>query len=316
MQIRVSVVIATYNRANTLLLAIRSLLEQTLGENLFEIIVVDNNSTDKTSKVVKIFQKNHKNFNIILLHEIRQGVSYARTTGANKARGDYVAFMDDDCRTCRNWLKNIKSCIERVHPQPTVIGGPIYPLYEYTKPAWFKDEYEIRTWGEKPRFLGPMEVFSGGNLIIQREMIKRLGGLNVDLGPRGEYFGMHEDTEYQRQIWGQNNESVFYYSPKLVMYHLVPKFKMNVSYPLKRAFIAGQCSAINSGRMLNKGRVRYLWFRFRDIFFSFRQILHSRREYSTSYKNWIFEKWTGVASDLGRCLAKVGFVIKLKQGKH
>ena len=150
---KISVAVCTYNRAELLRGALQSLVEQSLDKALYEVLVVDNASTDHTSDVVRLFQCANPELEIILVSEARQGLGYARNTGFNNSKGAYVAFMDDDTRSDKNWLKLALDCFEHVRPTPWSVGGPVFPFYDSPKPAWFKDEYETDTWGDTPRFL-------------------------------------------------------------------------------------------------------------------------------------------------------------------
>lgn len=147
MSILISAVICTYNRCSILGNAIESLCNQTLCSSQYEIIVVDNNSTDATREVVESFLNF---YNIRYLFESRQGLSYARNSGWENAQGKYIAYFDDDCQVPTNWMTEAKKIIENL--EPYVFGGPTYPFYDLSKPQWFKDSYQTFTYGEEPFF--------------------------------------------------------------------------------------------------------------------------------------------------------------------
>ena len=94
--VRLSLIIATYNRADYLPRTLNSLTNQSLGSELFEIIVVNNNSTDHTAEVCRSFAEAQPELNFTMVTEIRQGLSHARNCGINHAKGDYFAIIDDD----------------------------------------------------------------------------------------------------------------------------------------------------------------------------------------------------------------------------
>ena len=97
----VSVVMATYNRADVVGRAIDSILNQT--HNNFEFIIVDDGCTDRTSQILQKYVANDKR--IILLKQNNQGLAAARNVGVDKAQGKYVAFMDDDDISLPNRLE-------------------------------------------------------------------------------------------------------------------------------------------------------------------------------------------------------------------
>ena len=143
--IRTSVVVCTYNRADMLGGALDSLVEQTLDKDLHEIMVVNNASEDSTAQVVQGSQRKHPECRIVYLYEAVQGLAQARNTGLQDARGEFVAFMDDDARAKPDWLEIALQCFEEADPSPVVAGGVMMPFYTARRPDWFKDKYEIRT---------------------------------------------------------------------------------------------------------------------------------------------------------------------------
>ncbi len=235
-----SVVICTYNRADILRGSIESLLNQTGATGTFEILVVDNNSTDDTAAVARRYATDH---GIRYIFEPAQGLAHARNRGYAEARGEYVAYLDDDARADPVWIAGIHKIIQQSDRRPIGIGGPIYPYYLSEKPDWFLDEYEIRTWGDAPRFLEKGEFFSGSNMVFSREVLARFGGFDTDLGVKGDTLNLGEETRLFNKIWdGFLEHELFYYSPALKVYHLVPADKMNLHYFFKRRFMVGQSS--------------------------------------------------------------------------
>jgi glycosyltransferase involved in cell wall biosynthesis len=191
---QLSVVVCTYNRADMLSTALESLVQQTLDKRLYEVIVVDNASSDATPEVLRGLRARYGEWNIVLAREDRLGLGYARNAGVREARGAYVAFMDDDAWADKDWLKLALGCFEYVKPTPFVVGGPILPFYDSPRPAWFKDEYEIRTWGQKPRFLRQGESFSGSNIIFNKDIIETYGGFDVQVGMKGYHLSVGVET--------------------------------------------------------------------------------------------------------------------------
>ncbi len=145
----ISVVVCTYNRVNLLADALHTLCHQTLDRSEYEVMVVDNNSSDNTREMVDEFCRRFSH--VRYCFEPKQGLSYARNRGWREARGEYVAYVDDDARAGENWLKTALVLIANTKPAPLCLGGPILPFYSTTKPIWFKGE--MRTWGDSPRYL-------------------------------------------------------------------------------------------------------------------------------------------------------------------
>lgn len=233
--ILLSVVVATYNGADYIGRCLESFTKQSVDQDKFEVIVVDNNSSDHTSQIASEYVDQHTNF--ILLKEKQQGVSYARNLGISNSRGKYICFIDDDAYADTNWLKNILSAFENVNPQPAVIGGEILPYYTTDKPAWFHDKYEIRTRGNKPRFLSPDECKSGfpeSNFNVRKEILDETGYFSTDFGPKGEKMIFGEGSEMSGRI--SSKYPYFWYDPGIFVYHIVPERNMSVKYILSRKF--------------------------------------------------------------------------------
>jgi glycosyltransferase involved in cell wall biosynthesis len=310
--IQLSVVVCTHNRAEMLATALQSLVQQSLDKRLYEILVVDNASSDATPEVLRGFRARYREWNIVVTREDRLGLGYARNAGVSEARGSYVAFMDDDARADKDWLRLGLHCFEHVKPTPFVVGGSIFPFYAAPRPAWFKDEYEIRTWGEKSRFLGNTESFSGSNIIVRKEIIEKYGGFGVQLGMQGAYLSVGEETILFEKIRRHGSSGTLYYSPKLVMLHAVPSYKMTISYQLARAFVGGQAWSLSKRPTLLIRRLIYL---IQTIFsvakFSLLSLIRARA-YPT-YQNWVIESFAPIVGEIGRFIGGLGFHIMIKQ---
>ena len=146
-----TIVLSVYNRREQLRLALEGLEKQEGVEGRdFEILVIDNNSSDHPEEIVAQFEHlpNLKYYN-----ESQQGLGHVRNTGYLLAQGAYVAYLDDDAIPSPNWLSQLFQIITA--EAPDCICGPIYPYYTDEKPDWFKDSYEVRTKGDDPKWLKP-----------------------------------------------------------------------------------------------------------------------------------------------------------------
>ena len=311
----ISVVLCTYNRAELLGDALNSLLALSLAKANYEIVVVDNASTDETSAVVKAFQTQYSSPAIILVSESMQGLGYARNAGYKQAKGRYVAFIDDDCQATKDWLRIVLECFEQVQPQPWSVGGPIIPVYDVLKPAWFKDSYETDTWGESPRVLKRRESFTGCNMAFKKDMLEKYGGFDIRLDMKGECLALAGETDLYRRIWLSEGEScVFYYSPQAVMRHRIDPYKMDVLYQLKRAFSAGQESCVMAQIepiyrrcLLFVGSIAFL---FRYSVLAVLRIRPGRH-----WQNWAIEDLRPAAYNVGRLFSYCGIHMVFRQRK-
>lgn len=231
-----SVVLCTYNRCDLMSAALKSLCEQTLAPSLYEIIVVDNNSTDGTRQHVVEIGRQYPH--VRYCFEPQQGLSHGRNTGFQSARGQYVAYVDDDCTVPREWLEVAQDVI--AHVAPAVFGGPYQPFYVSLKPKWYLDRYGTYDDGPVARILDQDEYLSGTNLFIRRSLLEQLGGFHTGVGMAGTRLGYGEETAFQRQVRHKRQDEMIYYEPRLTVLHLVRSDKMQLSWCAKQMFISGR----------------------------------------------------------------------------
>lgn len=234
----ISIIVCTYNRAVLLSHCLQSLVEQTLDSRKYEVIIVNNNSTDETQKNTELLVEKYDNFRVVV--EMKQGLSNARNCGWREAHGIYIAFIDDDAKATHDWCERILSVFNSVTPTPAAVGGQIYPSYETKPPSWFTDDFEIRTWGATARFLElPWAKcgFSGSNMAFRKDILEEFGGFSEEFGMIGQTTRMGEDSElffrvYDRHPW-------FWYDPSILVYHWTPVRVMKLSSRFCRAFKTG-----------------------------------------------------------------------------
>lgn len=310
---KISVVVCTYNRSKLLRRAVQSLVEQTLAKSLYEIIVVDNDSTDDTPQVIASLQKQYAEVHIKFIKEINQGHNYVRNVGVREAKGKFIAFLDDDAYADKNWLVTILDCFSRVKPEPVVVGGIVKPFYLSAKLPWFKDKYEIRSWGEKERLLKRGESFSGSNMIFRKKIITKYGGFENYAGMRGKYMHLGDETGLFEKMWkGYGNKNFMFYSPKIVVYHAVFPYKMRVSYQLKRSFVAGQSLVI-------RHREKNIIYRIGMCFLSIGYIIKNAiigiiRIYQYQKpQQWLVEQFSQIFFGIGYFLGSFNIFITIKQ---
>jgi glucosyl-dolichyl phosphate glucuronosyltransferase len=231
-----SVVLCTYNRHDLMAAALSSLCEQTLAPSLYEIIVVDNNSTDGTRQHVAECSRLYPH--IRYCFEPQQGLSHGRNSGYQLAQGLYVAYIDDDCTVPREWLDIARNVITNV--APALFGGPYQPFYNSLKPRWYLDRYGTYDGGQVARALDQTEYLSGTNLFIKRSLLEQLGGFNIEVGMVGTRLGYGEETALQRRVRQEHHTAMIYYEPRLTVFHLVRSEKMQLSWCAKQMFVSGR----------------------------------------------------------------------------
>lgn len=233
-----SVVICTADRGSLLEGALESLAVQSASGS-FEVVVVDNGSAGSVRAVAERFR--HLLPLLCYVREPKTGLSHARNRGWQVARGRYIGYVDDDCRMPPDWAATALNVIGS--DAPAVFGGGYRPLYEVSKPDWFRDEYESKDLGSLPRELLATEFLSGGNLFILRQRLQELGGFDASLGMVGRRLGLGEETALQAEIRRRWPNDKIRYDPRLEVLHCVPSRKLHLRYRLQRRFAAGRAAA-------------------------------------------------------------------------
>lgn len=231
-----TIAICSYNRADFLRLALQSLCKQTAKSSDFEILIIDNNSTDNTKNVSQEFETQLSNLRYI--SETRQGLSFARNRSYIEANGDYIGYLDDDAQANENWVDQALSIID-MH-SPDVFGGPIYPYYLSPKPDWFKDEFEIRIHCKESGFIKDKGSISGSNMFFRKDVLHELGGFNPNFGMVGNKLQYGEENELLERAKA-SGKSV-YYDLELTVKHYVPDYKMSLLYLAHKYLESGKAN--------------------------------------------------------------------------
>jgi len=217
-QFDVSVVIPTYNRCQLLAEALKSLFAQECKGISYELIVVDNNSTDATRDVVGSFSDCSPPLRYFF--EGRQGNSHARNAGIKHARSPIVAFTDDDVRVDPDWIATVKRAFD-MHPEIGFAGGKVLPVWTVIPPDWLTDQHwmplALQDHGDDQFYLEPTRGTGviGANLVVRRELFERVGMFASDVQMVKREIGGMEDHEFVARMWQGGIKGL--YVPKLVV---------------------------------------------------------------------------------------------------
>jgi glucosyl-dolichyl phosphate glucuronosyltransferase len=254
--IKISIVICTYNRCKTLGVAIESVVAQILPQSLgWEILVVDNNSTDQTRQVVEDLQRRHPE-RIRYIFEPQQGISHARNAGIREARGEILAFLDDDETASLNWVENLTANLHS--GEWAGAGGRVLPPSSFSPPRWLSSLNSSIT--------GPLAVFDpaleagqlheppfGANMAFRKEVFDKYGGFRTDLGRTGTNMISNEDTEFGRRLMAAGLR--LRYEPSALTYHPVEESRLRPSYFLSWWFNKGRSDVREFGNQSNDTRL-------------------------------------------------------------
>jgi len=227
-----SIIICSYNRASYISDALTSLYHQSAGLNEFEIIIVDNNSTDNTKEVYTQWRQSNTNGQFIFINETKQGASFARNSGAAIAKGQWVCFMDDDAVATPNYVENILKHIQN-KPDAVGFGGRIIPKYIPAEPKWMS--YYVSSLVGNFNYAPIACAFENGkyplesNMIVKKSVYDQIGGFNVNLpGVVGtlRIGGEGKDLFYKILSLGHT----IYYDPEICIHHVVEVKKLTSEY--------------------------------------------------------------------------------------
>lgn len=221
MSVTISVVICTHNRAQLLPQAIESLLTQTLAQSEYEILIVDNASSDNTAQIVK--EKFGHITNLKYIYEPILGLCQARNCGWQNSQGKYVAYLDDDEIATSNWLSSIIHTFETVTPTPGVIGGKVVLQWnDLPCPTWLSNHTSYLgsyDFSPTPCFVGKNDYIAEGNAAFQRSVLVQLKGFYTKLGRKGNRLLCHEGLELYWRM--QKAGYTAYYQPDMLIYHCI-----------------------------------------------------------------------------------------------
>ena len=228
-EIRVSAVVCTYENQSSLVNTLESLLLQSLPPDQYEVVIVDNNSGDQTAAVAACYPE----FRYILEKEV--GLSHARNRGIREARGDIVAFIDDDAEADPDWLKSLLEIYDR-NPKAWAVGGKVVPIWDAPRPEWLTERYHrslsLVDWGDQIRPLEWPDRIIGTNCSFRKKAFREIGRFDPKLGRMGDLMLGNEDTEIQERIHRLGHQVV--YHPGAVVHHHVPASRMTREYFQKR----------------------------------------------------------------------------------
>jgi len=269
-----SVVISTYTieRLDDVLCCISSVKNQSLKP--FEVILV----LDPDEKLLQTYRSR-------VPHDVRivvsdhLGLSHARNAGVREARGEFVAFIDDDAAADKKWLEKLLSNFS--DPSVMGVGGNIIPVWESNRPFWFPEELD---WIVGCSYKGLPERRStvrnpiGCNMSYRKKVFVLVGYFESDIGRSGNKLVSKEETEFSIRVLNKIPNSRMIYEPSSIVRHKVNKSRQDLKYIWRRSFYEGVSKVLmdskstsHVGRSTENAYLEYLMkvaipSRFRRIF--------------------------------------------------
>jgi glycosyltransferase involved in cell wall biosynthesis len=267
--IKLSVIIPTMNRANVLERALQSIVKQSLSNQAYEVIVVDNGSTDDTKAIVNNFDEHIEN--LVYIYDENPGLHVGRHRGLLAAKADILVYADDDIEALPTWLEGILESFE--NQSVVLVGGKNIPNFESTPPDWILEMWgkgsnqkilghlSILDFGDEVQEISPFYVF-GCNFSIRKHILLEAGGFHPDGMPQEliRYRGDGE-THVSQYIYDKGYKTI--YNPKASVYHLVSEGRMTKEYFKQRAYNQGVSDSYTAIR--NEQRRRFLKFRLKML---------------------------------------------------
>lgn len=233
----VSVIICTHNRAKDLQYCLESFVRQDCGLQNFEVLVIDNASSDNTAKVVSEYSERYPSFKYHF--EPNVGLSYARNTGNQYATYDLVAYCDDDAEAADDFVSQVLNTFQSYSFD--AIGGRFLPLYRNKKKKWLPADFGSNL--EARPDIGDMpdgHSICGGVMAFKKERLTLVGGFPVNLGMRGNKIGYGEDNWIQDKFI-ENGFRVGF-NPHWKIHHLVALYKQKLSWHIKSRYAHAKAS--------------------------------------------------------------------------
>ncbi len=254
---KVSAVICSYNRARFIIDAVESIFNQDFDRRLYEVIVVDNNSTDNTLQVLQHYKDQHPDYNFRFVTEPNQGVAFARNRCAKEASGEIVAYLDDDSKAQPGWLKYIVDFFDQ-HPDVYSLGGRIIPYFLTGIPDWYSKYFfglvgRFDQGNEVKRLTG-QRYPCGANMAFRKKVFQEVGYFNTALGRSGKGLLANEEKDIYMRILATGKK--VYYLPNVEVLHAVEANKFDKDYVRRHSMGIGGGERLrlkgNSGALLIK----------------------------------------------------------------
>lgn len=258
-QPKVTFIICTYNRAQYLNDTLGSLLHRDYSSDLpFELLVIDNNSTDETKEVVQQHKKSTDKDGkaIRYIKEPNQGLSHARNRGILEAEAPYVVFFDDDIRATHSLIPSWISFFN-AYPDAKTAGGKIHVQFDAPRPPWMSyfllPLLGYHDLGDSIKKYPNNKYPFGGNMGFKKSVFDQIGVFDTALGRKGESLNAGEEKELFRRIRSASME--IYYLPDAFLYHRVDSSRLTVNYIRNQAIGLGQSMKL---RMADASVVQFI----------------------------------------------------------
>lgn len=239
----ISVCICTYCRPLLLSRLLNKLVKQD-GKHLltFSIVVTDNDAQQSAKNVVEEFAANYNTLDITYCVEPRRSIAFARNLCLEKAKGERIAFIDDDEFPLQDWLFNLNKAMDDF--KASAIFGPVKPHFDNNPPSWLIKSQLCERAEHQTGSIVPSNERRTGNVLIDRHVFK---GMETIFRP--QFATGSEDTDLFNRL--DERGCKFIWCNEAVVFEVVPPNRWKRSYYIKRALLRGSSSLL---------RIKKKWF--------------------------------------------------------
>jgi len=259
--IKISIIIPTYNRCNQISKTLHSIIKLDTPSELFEIIVIDNGSTDDTKEIVDKYIIEYPNYHFKYFYDAIPGLLTGRHRGAKESQSEILCFIDDDVELSSTWANTIIDTMSE-RTDISFMTGPNLPKYDISPPDWLKYFWQPTPYGGK--MCSELSLLDIGNTILEIDPIY-VWGLNFTIRKSVfmELQGFHPDNipEHLQMFQGDGETGISLkakekghkalYHPDALLYHQISESRLSYEYFDKRYFYQGVCHSYTQIRTEN-----------------------------------------------------------------
>jgi len=297
LNLKLTVIICTYNRGYLLSETIPTIFQQNVSKNNYQVIIINNNSTDDTASILDNFVKQYKNLTVV--NELQQGLSFARNTGYKNSTTEWIIYLDDDAKVPINFIERSLQVI--YSNDYDCFGGVYFPWYKYGKPKWFKDIYVSTADYFKNNRGHKLQYASGGIMAIKKSILDKYDGFSTKLGMIGDAVAYGEETFLQRQM--EQDGYKIGIVPKWSMEHIVNEYKLKPSWFIEHGYATGRDAILSYDKNVTSKKIfKYAIHLFRDLFKNL--ICNTPKLFRKKYywQNWVVETLQPASLQFGRII--------------
>jgi glucosyl-dolichyl phosphate glucuronosyltransferase len=235
-----SIIICTYNRERYIGDTLNSVANLDFAQEQIELLLIDNNSTDRTPEICKEFRQRHPDYPLRYIQETEQGLSSARNTGIREARGAILIFLDDDVYLDPDYLSYVDAHFNQ-YTDTAAAGTKIQVHYENREPTWMSHYLRPmlgeQNLGRVSKEFGANRYPFGGSMAIRSEVLAQTGGFDTRIGRKGNALGANEEKDLFDRI--RQRGHIIRYVPDAVLKHRIDDLRLTHDYVRRQAIGIG-----------------------------------------------------------------------------